>query len=86
MFLAQTADDRSEKKKHLLISQQVISPFSRLQTVVTWFVTVVAAKMTDVDRLCREKGQVLETDQTGRMRTGTCQVTPGLWRRELGKR
>lgn len=25
-------------------------PFSRLQTMVTWFVKVVAAKMTDVDR------------------------------------
>lgn len=60
-------------------------PFSRLQTMVTWFVKVEAAKMTDViDGLCREKGQVLETDRTGRMRTGVCQVVPGLWCRELG--
>lgn len=54
-------------------------PFSRLQTMVTWFVKVEAAKMTDViGGLCREKGQVLETDRTGRMRTGVCQVVPGV--------
>lgn len=48
-------DGRSEKKKHLLISQQAICPFSRLQTMVIRFVKVVAAKMTDVDRLTMQR-------------------------------
>lgn len=57
MFLAQTADGESEKKKHSLANISAghpateVWPFSMLQITAAWFVKVVAAEMTEVDRL-----------------------------------